>query len=87
MTEDLELPHTLVFNDLVMDIIENYGYFHLMLTGLNFYLAVSEKADVNIEYLRNDSNSQIASASGFVFDNLIKLDKLNQIDFTLQNWS
>lgn len=85
MTEDLELPHALVFNDLVMGIIENYGYFHLMLTGLNFYLAVSEKADENIEYLKNDSNSQIASA--FVFDSLIELDKLNQIDFTLQNWS
>jgi len=85
LTEDLETPHELPFNDYVLEIIDKFGFYQLSLTGLNFYVAVTEKANSNFDYLIKDSHQQIGS--GFIFDKLIELKKISQIDFTLRNWN
>lgn len=85
ITEDLKIPHELPFNDHVLEIIDNYGFYQLRMTGLNFYVAATEKASSNFDYLISDSRKQIGS--GFVFKELIELKKLSEIDFTLRNWN
>lgn len=85
IVEDLELPSFLPFNDHSLEIIEKYGFYHLNLTGLYFYVAATDKANSNLDYLTKDSNHLIGS--GFVFTKLIELKKLNEIDFTLRNWN
>ena len=84
LTEDLELPHKLPFNDKSLEIINNFGFYSVCLTGLNFYLAVTDKSNSNFDYLIKDSEYQIGT--GFVFTELIELKKIDQIDFTLRNW-
>ncbi|MGV8946898.1 MAG: hypothetical protein ACOH1N_10755 [Lutibacter sp.] len=85
ITEDLELSHKLMFNDYTLEIIDKYGFYQLSLTGLNFYVAATDKANSNFDYLIEDSKRQIGS--GFLFNALIELKKLSQIDFTLPNWN
>jgi len=86
MTEDLTQPKELTFNSNVQNDIMKYGFFHLTFTGLNFYIAVNDKAYKNIEtYLIPESENLIGS--GFVFKELIEVRKISQIDFTLQNWN
>lgn len=85
IVEDLELPHFLSFNDYSLELMEKYGFYHLNLTGLYFYVMATEKADSNSEYLFRDSQELIGT--GFVFTELIELKKLNEIDFTLRNWN
>ena len=85
MTEDFELSHELTFNDYVRQTIDNYGFYRLSLTGLNFYIAATDKANSNLDYLINDSKHLIGS--GFVFTGLIEIKKLTEIDFTLRNWN
>jgi hypothetical protein len=55
------------------------------MTGLNFFIAASDKADSNMEYLINQAKELIGT--GFVFTELIELKKLSEIDFTLRNWN
>ncbi|MNY21452.1 hypothetical protein D3C86_1550000 [compost metagenome] len=81
---DLEQPFELSFNDYVLDTLKEYGFYHLNFTGLNFFIAVTEKADLNQDYLINQANDLIGT--GFVFKELLELRKLNEIDFTLKNW-
>ncbi|GGX33546.1 HNH endonuclease [Aquimarina muelleri] len=84
MTEDLDLSHGLPFNGYLIEILDKYGFYHLSMIGLNFYLEATEKAKLNLDYLIKDSNHLIGT--GFVFKELIELKKLNEIDFTLRNW-
>ncbi len=85
MCEDLEKPLEIVFNDNTIDIINKYGFYLFRMTGLHFYLLVTEDAYNNIDKIINESNQMIGS--GFVFKELIELKKINQIDFTLSKWN
>lgn len=85
ISKDLKLSHELPFNENRLDIIDKYGFYHLSMTGLNFYIEATAKAKSNFDYIIKDSNNQIGS--GFVFKELIELKKLNEIDFTLRNWN
>lgn len=85
IVEDLEISHELPFNDFSLQIMKKYGFYYLSLTGLNFYLAATPNADLNYNYIVENSDHLIGS--GFVFDKIIELKRLNQIDFTLRNWN
>ena len=85
MTEDLDLPLQIPFTEFTLKRIDDYGYYHMMMTGLNFYLAITDQASQNIEWLKDETNKSIGS--GFVFSKLIELRKINQIDFTLAKWN
>ena len=50
---DLEAPFELSFNDNVLKTLEEFGYYHLSMNGLNFFIAATNKADSNMEYLIN----------------------------------
>ena len=81
---DLDSHFELSFNDFVLNVLEEYGFYHISFTGLNFFIAATEKSDSNINYLINQSTELIGT--GFVFKELIELKKLTEIDFTLRNW-
>lgn len=83
--EDLEKPLQIPFNDYTINKINNEGYYNLMMTGLQFYLTVTDDAYENLDSMVNDAKNQIGS--GFVFTELVELKKINQIDFTLRNWN
>ncbi|WP_167357249.1 hypothetical protein [Myroides marinus] len=84
LTENIDEPLEIHFNDLSLKIIDNYGYYHFTMTGLNFYLFVTDKAYENIDFIEKEANKLIGS--GFVFIDFIELKRINQIDFTLNNW-
>lgn len=84
IVEDFKLPTSIPFNEYGLQNIEDFGFYHLSLTGLYFYLAVTDKAFSNINHIVEDSKNLIGS--GFVFTNLIELKRINEIDFTLRNW-
>lgn len=84
ISEDLSLPFELTFNKNVLRTIKEYGIYHFSMTGLNFFLEVTGKAKSNQEFLINEANNLIGS--GFVFKRLVKLTRIDQIDFTLQKW-
>ena len=85
VVEDLEMSHQFPFNENSLETIEKYGFYRIMLTGLNFYIAVTETADQNLAYIINESRELIGT--GFVFTGLIELKKLTEIDFTLRDWN
>lgn len=74
MCEDLEKPLQVVFNQYTIDKINQYGFYRFSMTGLNFYLAVTDDAYNNIDKIVNDSKDFIGS--GFVYKELIELKKL-----------
>lgn len=82
---DFDLPFELSFNNYVLNILEEYGFYHLSMNGLNFFIAATDKADSNKEYLINKATELIGT--GFVFTELIELKKLSEVDFTLRNWN
>ena len=47
--EDLKKPLQLPFNDYVINRINEQGYYNLIMTGLQFYLLVTDKAYENID--------------------------------------
>lgn len=85
IVEDLELSHKLPFNDHSLEILKTYGFYHLHLAGLNFYLAATDVAFSNMDYIINES--QVLIGSGFVIKELIELKKMTDIDFTLRKWN
>ena len=82
--DDLNMSPRLPFNDYSKSIISEYGFYHLSLTGLNFFLAVTDKADSNYDYIEKTSLEYIGS--GFAYKGLVELKRLDQVDFTLRNW-
>lgn len=56
-----------------------------MMTGLQFYLTVTDDAYENLDSIVNDVKNKVGS--GFIFTELVELKKINQIDFTLRNWN
>ncbi|SHG77800.1 hypothetical protein SAMN05444483_1342 [Salegentibacter echinorum] len=86
LTEDLDMPMEFSFNQHVQSIIDRYGFYHMTLKGLNFFIAVNQKAFENIDnYLIPEC--KYLMGSGFVFNKLIEIKKISQIDFTIQDWS
>lgn len=61
--------------------IERFGFCTLIIFGKWFYLEVTPQAAVNREdYLKNESK---IIGSGFVFNKLVEVKSVNDIDFTL----
>jgi len=84
LTEDVNIPHELSFNNHVLSVIDKYGFYYINLKGLSFYLAVTKTAEKNSAYLMKDSRDLIGN--GFAFEKLIEVKKMSDIDFTIQNW-
>ncbi|MCC4227169.1 HNH endonuclease [Zunongwangia profunda] len=85
ITEDLDMPMKFSFNQHVQNIIQQFGFYHMTLKGLNFFISVNEKAFQNIDnYLLPEC--KYLMGSGFVFDQLITIKRISQIDFTTQDW-
>lgn len=83
--ENLNEPLQIPFNKYSLQNIDKFGFFTLMMTGLQFYLAVTVKSDENTDFIIKEANKLIGS--GFVFNDLIELKKITQIDFTLAKWN
>jgi|SRR5690606_10315244 len=82
ITENFGTPQ-FNFTTAQIDDIDNFGFCSLIIFGKWFYLEVTPQADIKRElYLK-----QVAQiiGSGFVFDRLIDIKSINDIDFTLRN--
>lgn len=86
LTESMNKPKSLGFNDFVMSEIKDFGFYHLQITGLNFFLAINPAKAANHLHSYLIPLSRKLIGSGFVFKELIELKKISQIDFMLEKW-
>lgn len=64
--------------------IDNYGFYTLIILGQWFYLEVTPRAKLCRDiYLRNEVKKVLGT--GFVFNSIIEISTITDIDFTLRN--
>lgn len=85
VNEDLKKPIQLHINQYAIERIENLGFYDFTMTGLHFYISVTDNSLNNLDTIIIEAKNLIGS--GFIFKKLIELKRINQIDFTLQNWN
>lgn len=80
--DDLSVPE-LKFSDQALEEIETYGFYSFILWGFWFYLEVTPRADLTREvYLQKQANE--VHVGGFVVSNMVQLNDIYDIDFTLR---
>lgn len=73
----------LTFSQPSLDEINTYGFYSMYLWGLWFYLEVTPKADLTREvYLREQAKK--VNVGGFVVKDMVLLQDIEQVDFTLR---
>lgn len=79
---DMESP-SLAFNDKVISIIDEYGFYMLWLFGHIFYLEVTPKATFTREiYLNSEAKKMVGS--GFILKCIKEMTFVTELDFTLR---
>ncbi len=72
------------FNEMQIKNIDNNGFYNLIIWGQWFYLEVTPKAKSYRDiYLNKEAEKMIGSE--FIFNNLIEIKSIYDIDFTLNN--
>jgi hypothetical protein len=77
-----ELP-TVEFNDPIISIIDDYGFYMLWLFGHIFYLEVTPKAYLSREIFLKKEAKQIG-APGFIIKGIKEMKYVTELDFALQ---
>lgn len=81
LTNKFSMPQ-FTFSESQIDDIESYGFCSLIIFGKWFYLEVTPKGVSNREtYLKSVAK---IIGSGFVFNKLVEIESVNDIDFTLR---
>jgi hypothetical protein len=82
LESDIESP-SFEFNENVLQEIDDYGFYMLIITGHVFFLEVTPRAEISREiYLKRESSKLIGS--GFAYKGLKELKYITDIDFTLR---
>lgn len=80
--KDLSEPK-LQFTEPELEQMETYGFYTFVLWGFCFYLEVTPRAELSREIFLENESKRI-HVGGFVVRNLVQLDTIDDIDYTLR---
>ena len=80
--KDLSEPK-LHFTEPELEQMEIYGFYTFVLWGFWFYLEVTPRAELSREVFLENESKRI-HVGGFVVRNLVQLDTIDDIDYTLR---